>query len=54
VQDVLTSSFKTDRTGNQILAEARGKALALGLKPSIYSHPIGHLVDRAQRQGPGP
>jgi Xaa-Pro aminopeptidase len=42
VQDALTSSFKAGRTGNQILAEARGKALALGLKPSIYSHPIGY------------
>lgn len=42
VQDALTSSFRTGRTGNQILAEARAKALAAGLKPSIYSHPIGY------------
>lgn len=41
VQDALTSSFRTGRTGNDILAEARAKALAMGLKPSIYSHPIG-------------
>ena len=41
VQDALTSSFRTGRTGNEILAEARAKALAMGLKPSIYSHPIG-------------
>jgi Xaa-Pro aminopeptidase len=41
VQDLLTGAFRTGRTGNQILAEARAKALALGLKPSIYSHPIG-------------
>jgi hypothetical protein len=41
VQDALTASFRTGRTGNQILAEARGKALSMGLKPSIYSHPIG-------------
>jgi Xaa-Pro aminopeptidase len=41
VQDALTSSFRTGRTGNQILAEARTKALSGGLKPSIYSHPIG-------------
>lgn len=41
VQDAVTSSFRTGRTGNEILAEARSKALALGLKPSIYSHPIG-------------
>lgn len=41
VQDALTSSFRPGRTGNEILAEARAKALSLGLKPSIYSHPIG-------------
>ena len=41
VADSLTSSFKAGRTGNQILAEARSKAIARGLKPSIYSHPIG-------------
>ena len=41
VQDALTSSFKTGRTGNEILAEARAKALRAGLEPSIYSHPIG-------------
>lgn len=41
VQDALTSSFRTGRTGNDILSEARAKALAMGLKPSIYSHPIG-------------
>ena len=41
VQDALTSSFRTGLTGNQILADARAKALAAGLKPSIYSHPIG-------------
>lgn len=42
IQDALTSSFRTGRTGNEILAAARKKALALGLKPSIYSHPIGY------------
>jgi len=41
VADALTSSFKAGRTGNQILAEARSKAIAKGLTPSIYSHPIG-------------
>lgn len=41
VADALTSSFKAGRTGNQILAEARLKSIAKGLKPSIYSHPIG-------------
>lgn len=41
VQDALISSFKTGRTGNEILAIARAKALNRGLRPSIYSHPIG-------------
>lgn len=41
VQDALTSSFRTGLSGNQMLAEARSKAIAAGLKPSIYSHPIG-------------
>jgi Xaa-Pro aminopeptidase len=42
VQDILTSSFRAGLSGNQILAAARSKALAEGLKPSIYSHPIGY------------
>ena len=41
VQDALLASFETGLTGNQILAKAREKALAEGLEPSIYSHPIG-------------
>jgi hypothetical protein len=42
VQDALTSSFAQGRSGNGILAAAREKAIAQGLKPSIYSHPIGY------------
>jgi hypothetical protein len=42
VQDALTSSFATGRSGNEMLAMARAKALAQGLTPSIYSHPIGY------------
>lgn len=42
VQDAVTEAFRTGRTGNEILAEARAKAIAMGLKPSIYSHPIGY------------
>jgi Xaa-Pro aminopeptidase len=41
VQDALTSSFRTGLTGNEILVEARRKALSAGLEPTIYSHPIG-------------
>ena len=42
VQDAVTSSFRTGRTGNDILLDARAKALAAELTPSIYSHPIGY------------
>ena len=42
VQDALTSSFATGRSGNELLLAARAKALAQGLEPSIYSHPIGY------------
>lgn len=42
VQDAVTSSFKVGLTGNQVLKIAREKALAQGLKPSIYSHPLGY------------
>ena len=42
VQDALTSSYATGLTGNDVLAKARAKAIAAGLKPSIYSHPLGY------------
>ncbi len=42
VQDALTSSFRTGLSGNEMLATARAKAIAAGLKPTIYSHPIGY------------
>ena len=41
VQDILVSHFKTGDSGNEILARARADAVAQGLDPSIYSHPIG-------------
>ena len=41
VQDAVTSEFRVGDTGNAILARARAKAIAAGLKPTIYSHPIG-------------
>lgn len=42
VQDALTSSFVSGRTGNETLRIAREKAIAKGLKPTIYTHPIGY------------
>ncbi|QAY78789.1 M24 family metallopeptidase [Sphingosinicella sp. BN140058] len=41
VQDSLATSFAVGLSGNQMLERARAKATALGLEPSIYSHPIG-------------
>jgi hypothetical protein len=41
LQDILTSSFKTGRTGNEILAASIQQAKAEGIQPSIYTHPIG-------------
>ena len=42
VQDALISSFETGLSGNEVLARARQKAIAAGLEPTIYSHPIGY------------
>jgi Xaa-Pro aminopeptidase len=42
VQDFLTRAFKVGISGNDALAQARADAIAAGLDPSIYSHPIGH------------
>lgn len=41
VQDILISQFETGLSGNDVLARARAQAIAEGLDPSIYSHPIG-------------
>ena len=41
LQDILIGEFKENRTGNAILAAALGKAKAEGLRPSIYTHPLG-------------
>jgi len=40
--DFLTNEFATGRSGNEILADALRKAKAAGLKPTIYTHPIGY------------
>jgi Xaa-Pro aminopeptidase len=41
LQDILTGNFKEGRTGNEILKATREKAIAEGITPSIYTHPIG-------------
>jgi len=42
LQDILTGNFVTGRTGNQILKMSLDQAKAEGLRPSIYTHPIGY------------
>ncbi len=42
VQDAVTSEMRVGDTGNAVLARARAKAIAQGLNPTIYSHPIGY------------
>lgn len=41
LQDILTSQFKTGRTGNEILRETRRIMESEGIRGSIYSHPLG-------------
>jgi len=42
IQDALRASYEVGKTGNQVLAAARAKAIAQGLNPSIYTHPLGY------------
>ena len=41
VQDIFTSFFRFGRTGNDILRMALEKGFSEGLRPSIYTHPLG-------------
>lgn len=41
LQDIFTSNFKAGKTGNEILSLSLSQAKAQGLKPSIYTHPLG-------------
>jgi Xaa-Pro aminopeptidase len=41
VADIFMGEFKAGRTGNEITDTAMEKATAAGLRPLIYSHPIG-------------
>ncbi len=41
LQDILTSHFKTGRTGNEILLASLKQARSEGITPSIYTHPLG-------------
>lgn len=41
VQDFLTQNMIAGRTGNEILARALSQAKENGLRPAIYTHPLG-------------
>lgn len=42
LQDIFTNNFEEGRTGNEVLAMSRAQAIEEGIKPSIYTHPIGY------------
>jgi Xaa-Pro aminopeptidase len=42
LQDIFTANFKLGRTGNEVLKLSRQQAIKEGIKPSIYTHPIGY------------
>lgn len=41
LQDILTANFQVGRSGNEILRRSREQAIAQGISPIIYTHPIG-------------
>jgi len=41
VQDIFTNNFETGKTGNEILLTSLAEGKAEGLRPSIYTHPLG-------------
>ena len=41
VQDIFTNNFKQGITGNEILRRSLEQGKAEGLRPSIYTHPLG-------------
>jgi hypothetical protein len=42
LQNILMNEMRVGRTGNQVLKAALEAACSAGLKPSIYSHPLGY------------
>jgi Xaa-Pro aminopeptidase len=41
LQDLFTEQFLLGRTGNDVLKRALNSAISQGLKPTIYTHPLG-------------
>lgn len=42
LQDIVMENFKEGRSGNEILRLSREQAQAEGIRPCIYTHPIGY------------
>lgn len=47
LQDIFTNTFEEGATGNEVLARARQQAIEEGIRPSIYTHPLGYHVHGA-------
>jgi len=41
LQDIFTANFEAGKTGNEILLKSLEEAKSAGLRPSIYTHPLG-------------
>ena len=41
VQDIFTANFEAGKTGNEILLKSLEEGRSEGLRPSIYTHPLG-------------
>ncbi|MDW5290212.1 M24 family metallopeptidase [Formosa sp. PL04] len=42
IQDIFTNNFKVGRTGNEVLAMSLAEGKAEGMRPAIYTHPLGN------------
>lgn len=42
VQDIFTGYFEVGRTGNEILSKSLKQGQAEGMRPAIYTHPLGN------------
>jgi len=42
LQDIFTANFEEGATGNEVLAKSREQAEKAGIKPTIYTHPLGY------------
>ncbi|HAT66426.1 MAG TPA: Xaa-Pro aminopeptidase, partial [Flavobacteriaceae bacterium] len=41
VQDIFTGNFEVGKTGNEVLLKSLSEGKEEGLRPSIYTHPLG-------------